>query len=609
MAKAREESLEEYTQRQLAGRKYFSLTRLYRYGLAYWRQILLAFFLIVVAIVSTLIQPKIIQMLIDGEIKILLSKQLGEELKIAALKSGSIKALLYLVTVLINFVAGYFQALILQTTGQKILYTLRGELYEHILKLPMSYFDRHPQGSLVTRLTNDTESLNEMFSTVLSSLLRNILYLIGILVSMFLLNAHLALWISLLLPLIGLISYIFRKVIRKVYFGQRRLLSMINTKLSENIAGMKTIQIFNQEERIKNEFDSLSLDHLSLSQKEVTYFAVYRPSIDLIHSLALAGLVWYLGGSFLQGLVSFGILNAFIDYTRRFFEPIWELSEIYNLIQSGITSAARIFHLLDEPEEKTGEGIDFGQEGLKGELEFKHVYFAYKPGEWILEDVSFKVEPGQFVAFVGATGAGKSTIMHLLCRFYEIDAGQILIDGRDIKDYKLSYLRRQLGVVQQAVFLYSGSILSNISLKRPSVGLNESRKAAEIVNADKFIEKLPRRYDQYVTTKGSSLSAGQRQLLSFARTLAASPSILILDEATANIDSETEALIQSAIVKMAENRTMLAVAHRISTIADADHIILLKDGKIAEEGTCNELLARDGYFKILYELQYKEQLT
>lgn len=608
MDKLRKESLEEYTKRQLASRKYFSLTRLYSYSLNYWRQVLLAFLLILVAIASTLIQPRIIQMLIDGEIKILLSEGMGEGAKVEALRTGGLKALIYLGTVLLCFFASYFQALILQTSGQKILYRLRSELYDHILKLPVDFFDSHPQGSLVTRLTNDTEALNEMFSTVLSSLLRNGLYLIGILVSMFLLDARLALWISLLLPLIGLVSYVFRKLIRKVYFGQRRLLSMINSKLSENIAGMKTIQIFNQEERVESEFDDLSLDHLKLSRQEVTYFAIYRPSIDLIHSLVLAGMVWYLAGNFLQGLVSFGILNAFIDYIRRFFEPIWELSEIYNLLQSGITSSARIFQLLDETEESSDQGIDLGQEDLRGELEFKHVFFAYEPGEWVLKDLSFKVEPGQFIAFVGATGAGKSTIMHLLCRFYEINSGQILIDGRDIKDYKLSFLRRQMGVVQQDVFLYSGSILSNISLDRSGVSFNRARQAAELVNADQFIKKLPRQYDQYIAAKGTSLSAGQRQLLSFARTLAAGPPILILDEATANIDSETEALIQEAIGKMAERRTMLAVAHRLSTISDADNIILLQDGQIAEQGTRDELLAQDGLFKVLYKLQYEGQL-
>ena len=305
-------------------------------------------------------------------------------------------------------------------------------------------------------------------------------------------------------------------------------------------------------------------------------------------------------------MISFGVLYAFINYIQRFFRPILELAETYNLVQAAMTSTGRIFRLMDEEEEPLGGSVKVPEGGLRGEIEFRNVYFAYEDENWILKDVSFKVEAGQFVAFVGATGAGKSTIMHLLCRFYDIQKGEILIDGVPIKEYDLRSLRKSIGVVQQNVFLYSGTIMQNITLDREEISEEAARKAAEIVNVDQFINTLPEHYDEPVTERGSTLSAGQRQLLSFARTIASEPSLLILDEATANIDTETEILIQDAIRKMSQNRSMIAVAHRISTIADADKIIVMHHGEVAEEGSKDELLAHDGLFRILYELQYQE---
>lgn len=596
----------DYEKEQLESRKNFSLKRLYGYAFPHWKRFLLVIVLILITTGVTLIQPKLIQLMIDNHFTVL-SDQTASSVEQNLAITATIKiSLVYLGTLIIAFVTSYGQACLLQATGQEILRRIRQNLYNHILHLPTSFFDHHPLGSLVTRVTNDTETLNEMFTSVLSNILRNLFTLSGILVVMFLLNYKLALLILVLIPLVIFISIVFRKAIRKVYFAQRRVLAQINSKLSENISGMRTIQIFDRKNQTETEFDQVNQEYLALSRKELKYFSIYRPSIEVIQSLGIAALIWFGSKGNMEGLISFGVLYAFIDYIQRFFHPIFELSETFNLIQSAITSTSRIFHLMDEPLESAGGSLRIPKHGLKGEIEFKNVWFAYAEEEWILKDVSFKVEPGQFVAFVGATGAGKSTIMHLICRFYDIDRGQILIDGHDIKEYYLQDLREAIGVVQQDVFIYSGSIADNITLNRENVDYEAARKAAALVNADHFINKLPQRYREYVTERGSTLSAGQRQLLSFARTVAAQPSVLVLDEATANIDTETELLIQDAIRNMAQQRSMLAVAHRISTIADADNIIVLHHGRLAEQGTKDELLAQDGLFKVLYELQFQE---
>ncbi len=582
------------------------LKRLYAYALPYLAPFLLIFFLIILAIGMTLLQPRLIQILIDGNFSVITDRTASQLEKANALAGAEKMALIYLSTVLAAFIASYGQAYLLQNTGQKILKKIRQDLYEHILRLPMKFFDNYPQGSLVTRVTNDTETLNEMFTSVLSSLLRNLFSLAGIIILMYSMDFMLASLIMIILPFVLIISFVFRKIIRKIYFAQRKIISQINTKLSENISGMRTIQVFHRQKQLSTEFDQVNKEYLQLSKKEIRYFATYRPFIEIIRSLGIAGLIWFGGHSHLGGVLSFGMLYAFIDYIQRFFQPILELAETYNIIQAAMTSSQRIFWLLDQEKEDEGGKTQVPPEGFKGQIEFRNVWFAYQDEEWVLQDLSFTVEPGEFVAFVGATGAGKSTIMHLLCRFYDINRGQILFDGIEIKEYDLKQLREAIGVVQQDVFLYSGTIMENISLDRPELSSADARKAAEIVNAEHFICKLPQNYEERLAERGGSLSTGQRQLLSFARTIAGRPSILILDEATASIDTETELLIQDAIMKMAKGRSMIAVAHRISTIADADKIFVMHKGSIAEQGTREELLAQDGLFNLLYKLQYEE---
>lgn len=583
-----------------------TLKRLYSYGTPYYKQFIVIFVLIIITVGVSLAQPRLTQLIIDNNISVLLDPAKSQSEHDLAMSGATQLALIYLSTIVVAFVAGYGQAYMLHKTGQKILRRIRQDLYDHILKLPMTFFDHYPQGSLVTRVTNDTETLNEMFTSVLTTIFRSLITLCGIVVIMYSMDGKLATYVMILTPAIIIISAVFRRVIRKIYYAQRRVLSMINTKLSENISGMRTIQVFYRQKQVSKEFDDTNREYLDLSSKEVQYYATYRPFLEIVRSLGIAGLIWIGGRNHLDGMITFGILYAFVDYIQRFFQPILELAETFNIIQSAMTSTHRIFHLMDQEEEDKGGSVAVPVSGLQGKIEFRNVWFAYNEGEWVLKDVSFTMEPGEFVAFVGATGAGKSTIMHLLCRFYDIDRGEILIDGVDIKDYDLKQLRESIGVVQQDVFLYSGSVMENISLNRSELSASDVRQAAKIVNADTFIEKLPKRYDEEIMERGSTLSSGQRQLLSFARTIASKPSLLILDEATANIDTETELLIQDAINKMSANRSMIAVAHRISTIANADKIIVMHKGRVAEQGTRDELLERNGLFKVLYKLQYEE---
>ncbi|MFZ5353107.1 MAG: ABC transporter ATP-binding protein [Bacillota bacterium] len=522
-------------------------------------------------------------------------------------KSGlKMIALVFLMTITAGFVFNYIQIYLLNYTGQKIIYNMRQELFTHLQKLSLSFFDKNPVGRLVTRVTNDMQNLNEMYTSVLVNLFKDLLLLAGIIFTMLQMNAKVALVCFSIIPLIALSAAIFRVKARQAYRETRVRLARINATLSENISGMKLIQIFNNEANKYKEFDDINKDHRKASMQELFVFAVFRPSMDLLYSLALSALIWYGGARVLSGELPFGVLFAFVNYIEQFFQPINDLTEKFNILQSAMASSERIFMLLDTKEgiENSEAPIPLGR--IKGEIEFKNVWFAYDNENWVLRDVSFTIKPGETAAFVGATGAGKTSIISLISRLYDIQKGEILIDGRNIKEVDKYELRAQIGTVLQDVFLFTGDIKSNIRLNEDSISDEKLREVASFVNADKFIEKLPDKYDEEVKERGVTLSAGQRQLLAFARALAFDPAVLVLDEATSNIDTETEILIQDAINKVIKNRTTIVIAHRLSTIQHADKIIVLHKGKVRETGTHQELLNKKGMYYDLYLLQYKD---
>ncbi|SDX25793.1 ABC transporter ATP-binding protein [Tepidimicrobium xylanilyticum] len=513
---------------------------------------------------------------------------------------------IFLTTIAIAFLFDYLQVYVLNYASQKIIFNIRQEIFSHIQSLSISYFDKNPVGRLVTRVTNDTENLNEMYTGVLVNLFKDIFILVGIMLIMITMNFRLALVSFALIPIILMISIVFRKKVREVYRLGRVQLAKINSTLNENIVGMKTIQIFNKEKKIFNQFDQINRDYLNTSIREVKLYSIFRPSIEVIRSLGLALLLYYGGYQVLSGVIEFGVLYAFVEYLQRFFQPILDITEKYNILQSAMASSERIFAVLDEDTKIANPKNPVPLTQCKGKIEFKNVWFAYEEENWVLKNISFTINPGETVAFVGATGAGKTSIINLITRFYDIQRGEILIDGVNIKDYDKYELRRNIGVVLQDVFLFSGTIKDNIRLNNEHIKDDEIIKISKYVNAHHFIQKLPQQYEEPVMERGSTLSAGERQLLAFARTLAFNPSILILDEATANIDTETELLIQDALAKLIKGRTTIAVAHRLSTIQNADKIIVLKDGSIVEMGNHQELLEKEGIYYDLYRLQFKE---
>ena len=516
---------------------------------------------------------------------------------------GILKAgILFLLLLFSGFFLNLADTWLLQKMGQQIVYKLREETFTHIHSLSLSFFNTTPVGKLVTRVSNDTEAVNELFSTILVKLFKNVVKIIGYAVVMLSINVKMAGISFLLLPLVAILTFIFRHLSRKAYQITRNKITELNTFLSEHISGMKLIQIFAREKEKYSEFEGKSMELYRANFREIMTFAIFRPSIYLVSVIAMILVIRTGSLSVLNGSLSLGTLFVFITYISSFFEPIQELSEQLGTLQSSIASAEKIFSVLDVKPEIVSPA-DPAPVNILGEIEFHHVWFAYEEENYILKDVSFVIHPGEKAAFVGATGAGKSTILNLIGRYFDIQKGQILIDGIDIHEIDLDVLRGAIGQVQQDVFIFTGDIKSNISLNNEAISPDDVRRAAEIVNADPFIQKLPHGYDEPVTERGSTLSAGQRQLLSFARTLAYDPKILVLDEATANIDTETETLITQALARLMDGRTTIMVAHRLSTIQHADKIIVMHHGEIKESGTHQELLAKDGLYKKLYELQ------
>ena len=517
-------------------------------------------------------------------------------------------ALLYLGVLLLQFVISFAQTYMTNWTGQKIMLDMRMEIFSHIQRLDLSFFDRTPAGRIITRMTTDVDVLNELFTSGVVNIFGDLVSLFGIVILMLWLDWRLALVCLAVIPLLFAATMVFKHKVRGSYRRVRTAIARINAFLQETITGMSVVQIFVQERRKAREFDERNREHLEANLASIFYYAVYYPIVDILGAVSIALIIWYGGLQSIQGTLTLGILVAFIQYAERFYKPISDLSEKFNILQSAMASSERIFGLLATPPviESPRNPARPGQ--IEGAIEFRRVHFSYKPGVPVLRDISFRVSPGEKIAIVGATGSGKSTLINLLCRFYDVDDGEILLDGVDVRKMKLDQLRRSVAVVLQDVFLFSASIEENVGLWAQSIGRHRIEEAARQVHADRFVRRLPNQYATRVSERGSSLSVGQRQLLSFARALAHQPRILILDEATSSVDTETELLIQDALNRLMEHHTSVIIAHRLSTIQKCDRIIVLHKGEIREEGTHSELLRKRGIYYKLYQLQYKDQL-
>ncbi|GIK61511.1 MAG: ABC transporter ATP-binding protein [Ignavibacteriota bacterium] len=501
----------------------------------------------------------------------------------------------------------YFLTYFTQFIGQKTLYDMRTKIFNHIQTLALKFFDRTPIGRLVTRATNDVEALGELFSSGIVMVFYDIFIIIGILVFMFFMDVSLSLVTLTVLPVLIYGTFLFRKKARESYRDVRLYLARLNAYMQEHVTGMSVVQIFNKQEDEFNKFSLINDDYKKTNIQSIFYYAVFYPGVELLSAIAVGLIIWYGGGEVIQKSLTIGVLFAFIQYTEMFFRPIRDLSEKYNIMQTAMASSERIFKLLDNQTIIKNPDHPVQLENVKGSIEFKNVWFAYNGDEYVLKDISFNINPGETVAIVGHTGAGKTSIINTFTRFYDINKGKILLDGIEIEKLDKKELRKYISMVLQDVFLFSGTIKSNINLYDDNISDEQVIEAARIVGADKFIETLPDKYDEEVKERGATLSVGQKQLISFARALAYNPKILILDEATSSVDTETEHLIKNAIEKLLVGRTAIVIAHRLSTIQNADKIIVLHKGEIRETGNHQQLLAKKGIYYKLYQLQYKDQ--
>ena len=513
-------------------------------------------------------------------------------------------AIVFFLAILAGFLVQYTQAIVMQAMGQYIMYDLRKQIFAHLQRLSVQFYDRNPVGRLMTRLTTDVDALNEMFTAGVIAIFGDIAMIFYIVIWMFEVNWQLALVSFSILPLLAVLTTWFRLGARSSFREVRVRIARINAFLQEHITGMSVVQLFNREEKEMRKFDAINQAHRKANIDTIFYYAVFYPAVEIIGSIGIGLIIWYGGGQVIRGIATIGTLVAFIQLARSFYEPISDISEKYNILQSAMASSERIFKLLDEPVSIASPAKPVLLGRVTGQIEFRNVWFAYKDDDWILKDVSFTVEPGERVAFVGHTGAGKTTITNLLLRFYDIQRGQILLDGVDIRELDLEELRSNFSIVLQDVFLFSGDIAANIRLGNQSISDDRLREATRQVHADTFIRRLPDQYSSELRERGAGLSVGQKQLISFARALAFDPRVLILDEATSSIDTETEILIRDAVERLMEDRTSLVVAHRLSTIQSVDKIIVMHKGEIRETGTHQDLLAQRGLYWRLYQLQF-----
>jgi ATP-binding cassette subfamily B multidrug efflux pump len=505
------------------------------------------------------------------------------------------------------FAVQYTQAIVMQAMGQYIMYDLRKQIFAHLQKLPVQFYDRNPVGRLMTRLTTDVDALNEMFTAGVIAIFGDVAMIFFIVIWMFLVNWKLALVSFAILPLLAALTTWFRLGARASFREVRVRIARINAFLQEHITGMPVVQLFNREEKEMRKFNEINQAHRKANIDTIFYYAVFYPAVEIVGAIGIALIIWYGGGQVIRGVATIGTLVAFIQLARAFYEPISDISEKYNILQSAMASSERIFKLLDEPVTIASADKPVRLGRARGSLEFRNVWFAYKDEDWILKDVSFTAEPGERVAFVGHTGAGKTTITNLLLRFYDVQRGQILLDGIDIRELDLEELRSNFSIVLQDVFLFSGDIATNIRLGNEAISDEQMRAAARDVHVDDFVSKLPEGYKAELRERGAGLSVGQKQLISFARALAFDPRVLILDEATSSIDTETELLIRDAVERLMEGRTSIVIAHRLSTIQSVDKIIVMHKGEIREVGNHQDLLAQHGLYWRLYQLQFYQE--
>ncbi|MFO7612592.1 MAG: ABC transporter ATP-binding protein [Clostridia bacterium] len=575
-----------------------ALRNLLKYALPYWPKFLLALMLVLMLTAAELLRPYILGLAIDDIAFTLDNPASVLENKSRIIAMGAA----FFGLALAQLIIGYFSTFLLRATSARIIMNLRDKVFTHVQRLHFPYFDKTPVGSLVTRICNDTNNISEMYTNVLVNFFRDIFMIIGVIIVMFAINTRLALAVMAVVPLMAAATILFRLKARKVFTRIRAKLAAINIFLSEHIAGMKIIQAFNMQNAKKEEFDTVNHEYLKENDRMIVIFGVFRPFMEIVAAMATALILWIGGKGILESAISFGTVYMFINYSGKFFQPIMNLTEMYNTTQSSLVSSDRIESLLKTNTEENPEDCqDLGT--ISGEIEFRNVWFAYVEENWVLRDVSFIVKPGEKIAIVGTTGAGKTTIISLILGFYKIQKGEILVDGKPISKINIRELRKAVGTVRQDVFLFQGDIETNIKLYN-DIDFELVKKAAETVNASKFIENLPMQYKEPVNQRGTMLSEGQRQLLSFARAIVTDPKILVLDEATSSVDARTEQLIQEGLENLMKGRTSITIAHRLSTIKNADRILFLHHGRIAESGSHAELMELKKLYFELYSIQY-----